>query len=229
MERFNAEADGSIRQAILIGLGSGFANLSADERKRPRRATARPLSNPTLIRASMAPPNGSSGSGGSRSRSRCHQTARRQAQGRQALVRHIQAAHDDRRAGPGRFLVGSPGEEPERDENEQRHEVEIDYPFAVSACEVTVAQFEEFGPADEARRNGAGDDSPMSFVTWAEAAGYCNWLTGQEKIRQAEQAYPNLGKGGTRRRAASARFRSPAAAFACRPSTNGNTSPAAAP
>ena len=34
MGQFNAELDGSIRQAILIGLGSGYSNLSVEERKR---------------------------------------------------------------------------------------------------------------------------------------------------------------------------------------------------
>jgi formylglycine-generating enzyme required for sulfatase activity len=34
----------------------------------------------------------------------------------------------------------------------------------------------------------------MSFVTWHDAALYCNWLTGQEKMPQSEEAYTNLFK-----------------------------------
>ncbi len=66
----------------------------------------------------------------------------------------------------------------------------------MSASEVTVEQYEGYASVDEMRRKGAGDRFPVSFVTWAEAAGYCNWVSDQEKIPPAERAYPNLDKSG---------------------------------
>ena len=146
----------------------------------------------------MAPRNGSSRSGGSTNQvaQATRQLAGRPRDGKRWFVTsklHTMIVVP----APGRILVGSPDEELERDENEHLHEVEIVYPFAISAAEVTVRQFEEFGPAEEARRNGALDDFPMSFVSWARAAAYCNWLSAQEKITKSQEAYPDLDPNGT--------------------------------
>ncbi len=192
--QFNVDEDGSIRQAILIGLGSGYTDLSGEERKRHVEQ---------LVELFESDPDpGVHGAaewvlrkwgfenrvahsleklrGKPRDRKRWFVTSKR----------HTMIVMP----APGRFKIGSPEDEPERDENEQRHDVEIDYPFAVSACEVTISQYEEFAPAEKSRREGAVDRSPISFVTWAEAAAYCNWLSGQDKITPDELAYPNLGK-----------------------------------
>ncbi len=191
---FTGNADGSIRQAILIGLGSGFTELSQDERKRRVEQ---------LVQLFESDPD--SGVHGAaewvlrkwgfedqveRSLEKLRGKPRNSKRWFVTSKRHTMIVMP----APGRFQIGSPDDERERDENEQRHNVEIDYAFAVSACEVTVGQYEEFAPADESRRNGAGDRSPISNITWAEAAGYCNWLSGQEKISPDELAYPNLSK-----------------------------------
>jgi eukaryotic-like serine/threonine-protein kinase len=195
MERFNAENDGSVRQAILIGLGSGFTTLAPEERSRHAER---------LIKLYE-----------SDSDSGVHSAAEwvlRKWGFEQEIKNVVLKLRGKPRNGkrwfvtstmhtmivmkaPGTFMIGSPPEEPERDENEHRHEVEIDYPFAVSACEVTLAQYEEFAPDDRARAIGSLDDFPASFITWADAARYCNWLTIKEKIPSAQKAYPSLDKG----------------------------------
>jgi len=45
---------------------------------------------------------------------------------------------------PGRFMVGSPKHEPSRDISEDQREVTIDYPFAISAFEITDEQYRHF-------------------------------------------------------------------------------------
>ncbi len=93
--------------------------------------------------------------------------------------------------GPVRFLVGSPDDEPGRDINEGRHEVTIDYSFAVSAHEVTFAQYRECDHG--AYRNPAitpSEECPKSFVSWISAGRYCNWLTEQAGMHEDEQCYP---------------------------------------
>jgi eukaryotic-like serine/threonine-protein kinase len=195
MQQFDAEADGSIRQAILIGLGSGFTNLTPQERiHHSERLLALYESDPD-----------------SGVHSAVEWVLRRwgfEKQIHDVTAKLAGKPRNGRRwfvtsnlhtmivvPAPGRFMVGSPNEEFERDENEDRREVEIDYPFAVSACEVTLEQYEQFGLAEDARRrSGAGARFPVSFVNWSDAAGYCNQLTGKEKMPAAAQAYQNLGK-----------------------------------
>ncbi len=100
MDRFNDEAEGSIRQAILIGLGSGFTNLSASERDtNAKRLLALYESDPDpgvhgaaewVLRKwgfEQQVPDG-------------HRGARRKTPGHPALVRHLEAAHDDRDSRP---------------------------------------------------------------------------------------------------------------------------------
>jgi eukaryotic-like serine/threonine-protein kinase len=197
IERLNAEPDGSIRQAILIGLGSGFTNLEPKDRNRhAERLLSLYKSDPDpgvhgalewllskwgfdqqvleITRSLAGKPRGAN---------RWFVTSKLHTM---IVVR-----------APGGFAVGSPAEELERDENEDRHEVEITYAFAVSACEITRGQYQEFTRGEEGRRLSDDDKLPVSFVTWADAAGYCNWLSGKEKIPSGKEAYPNLAKNSS--------------------------------
>ena len=92
----------------------------------------------------------------------------------------------------GVFLMGSPGDEPDRDDDEEQHEVEIS-PFMISLTEVTQGQYKEVmaknpvetereifgGPCSEA---GVGGDLPVVCVTWFEAVRYCNLLSEREGL-----------------------------------------------
>ncbi|MBK6957640.1 MAG: SUMF1/EgtB/PvdO family nonheme iron enzyme [Nitrosomonas sp.] len=84
----------------------------------------------------------------------------------------------------GRFLMGSPPDEPERRDSEgPQHEVRIARPFALGITAVTFDDFDIFcqvtnreQPADEGweRKN-----RPVINVSWHDAQDYCFWLSGQ--------------------------------------------------
>jgi formylglycine-generating enzyme required for sulfatase activity len=116
--------------------------------------------------------------------------------------------------GPVSVRMGSPADErgrvPASDSAaEPVHTVAIPRSFAISATEVTVAQFRRFLDAtpdvksgyryddapgrmeDVHRRFSPDDDGPAIAVTWYEAAMYCNWLSAQEGLAPAEWVYPS--------------------------------------
>jgi formylglycine-generating enzyme required for sulfatase activity len=98
--------------------------------------------------------------------------------------------------GPVEFLMGSPPVEPGREEGEALHRRRISRPFAIAAEEVTVAQFRRFlrdHPGVGHRYTALYSpepDSPVTAVTWYEAAQYCNWLSKQEGIPPGQWCYP---------------------------------------
>ncbi len=103
--------------------------------------------------------------------------------------------------GPVEFQMGSPNTEVGRvggpnDKTEQRHQERIDRSFAIASKEVTVGQFLRFRKERAYNKDySPSDDHPINKMTWYEAAAYCNWLSGQEKIPEAEWCYePNEQK-----------------------------------
>jgi formylglycine-generating enzyme required for sulfatase activity len=102
---------------------------------------------------------------------------------------------------PGPFQIGSPPDEPGRDEpgrvyGEDRRRVQIDYPFAVALKLVTAAEFKKFRPGfDYVKRSSPGEDTPINAVSWYDAAAYCNWLSEREKIPKDQWCYEPNGKG----------------------------------
>jgi formylglycine-generating enzyme required for sulfatase activity len=48
---------------------------------------------------------------------------------------------------------------------------------------------------EEIDRRSPGTDTPINSVTWYEAAGYCNWLSAQEKIPEVQWCYEPNGEG----------------------------------
>jgi serine/threonine protein kinase/formylglycine-generating enzyme required for sulfatase activity len=94
---------------------------------------------------------------------------------------------------PGKIWVGSPPGEAEREDNEQRHAVELNRSFAISTKPVTVEQFQRFRedyPFD-AKASPHGD-CPVNKTTWYAAAEYCNLLSEKEELPKHEWCYlPN--------------------------------------
>jgi formylglycine-generating enzyme required for sulfatase activity len=107
--------------------------------------------------------------------------------------------------GPVEFRMGSPAWEQDRRPDEVQHLRKIPRSYALAARPVTMAEFERFVEArPEIRKEFYKDsqvapylkqyspaaDGPVVFVTWYMAAAYCNWLSQQEGIPEAEWVYP---------------------------------------
>ncbi len=87
-----------------------------------------------------------------------------------------EARHPELVAIPGgEFLMGGPGGS--SDESPARR-VKVS-PFALGKYEVTNAEFERFLPAHHSLRDGFSwrDREPVIYVSWTQAAGYCNFLS----------------------------------------------------
>src|SRR5262245_20937944 len=75
----------------------------------------------------------------------------------------------------GKFMMGSPADEAEREDAELRHEVEITRPFYIGVYEVTQREFNQLmgksvrQPAIFDERRGGGPDHPRENVRWREA------------------------------------------------------------
>jgi formylglycine-generating enzyme required for sulfatase activity len=95
---------------------------------------------------------------------------------------------------PGRFMMGSPPEDPNRAPAEgPLHEVRIARPFAMAVDDVTRAQFAVFvrethydtndpacdwrAPKSRGRPFAQSDDDPVICVSWADARAYAAWLS----------------------------------------------------
>ena len=102
---------------------------------------------------------------------------------------------------PGKFRVGSPKDEPKRDnsESEEEKDASIDYAFAISAHEVTFGQFRRYRTdTGRDRQVSPDDDCPVSYVTWHEAVRYCRWLNERrdEAIPEDQRPYPPASEVG---------------------------------
>jgi formylglycine-generating enzyme required for sulfatase activity len=88
---------------------------------------------------------------------------------------------------PGKFLMGSPPDEADRDANEDQHEVEITRPFYVSVFQTTQAQFQHVLSSNPSFFRGS--NLPVEQVTWHEAVEFCNRLTRHDTGRSFEGLY----------------------------------------
>jgi formylglycine-generating enzyme required for sulfatase activity len=92
----------------------------------------------------------------------------------------------------GRFLMGSPADEAERDPEEAQHEVAITKPFYMGVYEVTQAQYRAIYPKHNAHfneKNGGGPDHPVEQVRWREAVEYCAKLSALPAEKKAGRVY----------------------------------------
>jgi formylglycine-generating enzyme required for sulfatase activity len=83
----------------------------------------------------------------------------------------------------GSFRMGS--EDGDFDEK-PLHEVSITQPFFMAATPVTNMQYEQFAPAHAKFRGNRGlsreDDEAVIFISWVEAADFCDWLSAKEGL-----------------------------------------------
>lgn len=83
----------------------------------------------------------------------------------------------------GTFMMGSPEDEPGRQENERLHEVTLTHDFYICRTEVTQAQWVAVmgeNPSDCAY--GCGDDVAVHNVSWEMSVGYLNALSEREGL-----------------------------------------------
>lgn len=193
--RLSAEADGSVRQAILLGLAGYRAEMTAIEQDHAIERLAEIYS---------SDPDSGVHSASEWVLKQWDQSARipkiRSAvvdsggeqfnwivNGRGQTLAIIRE--------PGTFRVGSPAEEAGRGPDETLRDVSINYTFAVGVREISVQEF-----LDSAGET-PGDDIaalPAGFISWYDAVRYCRWLSEQEGIEEDEICYPprdQIGSG----------------------------------
>jgi formylglycine-generating enzyme required for sulfatase activity len=103
----------------------------------------------------------------------------------------------------GKFQMGSPATEEERDDIEIPHEVEITKPFYMGVYEVTQAQYAKlmrppnaggkhnsWNPGSRFREGqGGGPDHPVENIRWNHAVEFCRRLTAQPDEKKAGRIY----------------------------------------
>ncbi len=76
----------------------------------------------------------------------------------------------------GDFMMGSPRDEAERDDDEQLHPVTIARPYYMGATEVTQAQWRAVMGSHRGHFKGAVD-LPVEMVSWTDATAFCRELS----------------------------------------------------
>jgi formylglycine-generating enzyme required for sulfatase activity len=93
----------------------------------------------------------------------------------------------------GKFTMGSPRGEAERQPEEVQHEATITKPFYMGVYEVTQSQFANvMDPKTRAvfdGGNGGGPDHPMDNALWVEADEFCKKLSARDDEKRSGRKY----------------------------------------
>ena len=91
-----------------------------------------------------------------------------------------------RRVEPGTFMMGASRSEQGRRANEVLVPVTLSSPFYISVHEVTNKEFAQFDPSHDSgaaeHPTLAGDQNPVTNLSWQRAAEYCNFLSSREGL-----------------------------------------------
>jgi hypothetical protein len=113
------------------------------------------------------------------------------------LVASETALREARWEGVRRWYVNDQGQAmvviPNSGESSERS---INHSFAIASHEVTIAEFRRFRDQHGVNESIAPtEDCPVHFVSWYEAAAYCNWLSQQEGIPEDQWVYEPTENG----------------------------------
>ncbi len=95
----------------------------------------------------------------------------------------------------GKFMMGSPATEPEREQQELQHEVVITRPFYMGVYEVTQGQMKTVLGADRRlsaffdEDRGGGPDHPIENIEWKSAGEFCDKLSALPAEKSAGRKY----------------------------------------
>ena len=77
------------------------------------------------------------------------------------------------------LTMGAPRSEKGQRANEFQRKISLTKPFYASLFEITNSQFAKFNPGKAV----GTANTPVTSVSWQEAAAFCNWLSAKEKLR----------------------------------------------
>jgi formylglycine-generating enzyme required for sulfatase activity/WD40 repeat protein/serine/threonine protein kinase len=93
----------------------------------------------------------------------------------------------------GKFLMGSPENEPGRQPNEgPQREVTISRPFLIGVYEVTQAEYEKVtgtNPSKFNKANGGGPDHPVEMASWDDVVAFCKKLSELPDEKKSGRVY----------------------------------------
>ena len=84
---------------------------------------------------------------------------------------------------PGTFTMGSPEDEPGRDDDETQRQVTLTKGFYMSKHPVTQAQYEAVMGENPSYHK--GDSLPVEWISWYEAIAFCNKLSIKKRLNPA--------------------------------------------
>jgi formylglycine-generating enzyme required for sulfatase activity len=87
----------------------------------------------------------------------------------------------------GKFMMGSPGTESYRSDNETQHRVSITKPFYMGETEVTQEQYQKVMGTNPSQYK--GPQNPVEKVSWAEAVEFCRKLSAMPAEKTAGHVY----------------------------------------
>ena len=87
----------------------------------------------------------------------------------------------------GEFMMGSPGTESDRSNNETQHRVSITKPFYLGVTEVTQEQYQKVMGTNPSQFK--GPQNPVERVSWAEAVEFCGKLSAMPAEKTAGHVY----------------------------------------
>jgi formylglycine-generating enzyme required for sulfatase activity len=81
---------------------------------------------------------------------------------------------------PGKFMMGSPDNEPGRDSDENQHQVTLSKGFYMQTTEVTQVQWREIMGSSPSYFKNCGGDCPVERVSWNQVQNFINKLNKRE-------------------------------------------------